>query len=231
MPFSCALGAPCFARLAGAARVVSSGTSRRSSARDRRAQPPRMQSSSTDARGSRARTARPPLHTVRTRPSAPARRPRAQIVIFWISAAGTWIVVCVGTRALPSAPRDRPRERSPNSEPSLLRAERSSPGHRRRRLFSATRAHGRPVKPAKPVSIRTGGDTSVRAFGLPTGSGTTEGACKSLVMIRAKRCGQRWHTRGVDSVLALRSYYMSERLPAFWSVFSAQHNAQILRAA
>jgi len=71
---------------------------------------------------------------------------------------------------------------------------------------------------------------SVRALGLPTGSGTTEGACKSLVMIRAKRCGQRWHTRGINSVLALRSYYMSERLPSFWSAF-ASHNRPQLNAA
>jgi hypothetical protein len=51
---------------------------------------------------------------------------RAQTVTFWISAAGTWIVVCVGTRALPSAPRDRPRERSltPNPHPC-------APSHRR----------------------------------------------------------------------------------------------------
>lgn len=68
---------------------------------------------------------------------------------------------------------------------------------------------------------------SARALGLPTASGTTEGACKSLVMIRAKRCGQRWHARGVNSVLALRSYYMSERLPAFWSVFAAHHQPQL----
>ena len=72
---------------------------------------------------------------------------------------------------------------------------------------------------------------SLRALGLPTGSGATEGACKSLVMIRAKRCGQRWHPSGINSVLALRSYYMSDRLPAFWSSFSAQHRAPINRAA
>jgi hypothetical protein len=71
---------------------------------------------------------------------------------------------------------------------------------------------------------------SVRALGLPTGSGATEGACKSLVMIRAKRCGQRWHTRGINSVLALRSYYMSERLPSFWSVFSAHHRPMVQAA-
>lgn len=72
---------------------------------------------------------------------------------------------------------------------------------------------------------------SVRALGLPTGSGTTEGACKSLVMIRAKRCGQRWHTRGINSVLALRAYYLSERLPAFWSVFTARRIATLRAVA
>lgn len=52
--------------------------------------------------------------------------------------------------------------------------------------------------------------------GLPVGSGVTEGACKSLVMTRAKRCGQRWEAEGIDAVLVLRGLLMSDRLkPAF----------------
>jgi hypothetical protein len=40
--------------------------------------------------------------------------------------------------------------------------------------------------------------------GTPMGSGVTEGACKSLISARTKRCGQRWQKRGIESVFALR---------------------------
>lgn len=55
---------------------------------------------------------------------------------------------------------------------------------------------------------------SARARGFPVGSGATEGACKSLVKVRACRSGQRWHTEGVDNVLTLRALSQSDRLPA-----------------
>lgn len=55
---------------------------------------------------------------------------------------------------------------------------------------------------------------TARARGFPVGSGATEGACKSLVKVRACRSGQRWHTEGVDNVLTLRALSQSERLPA-----------------
>lgn len=63
--------------------------------------------------------------------------------------------------------------------------------------------------------------------GLPCGSGATEGSCKSVVMIRAKGCGQRWHEDGVSAVLMLRATYMSERLPMFWEHFAADYVAKI----
>ncbi len=72
---------------------------------------------------------------------------------------------------------------------------------------------------------------SMRQKGLPTGSGATEGACKSLVMIRTKGCGQRWHSRGVNSVLTLRSLYMSDRLPPFWEILINQREVKIRKAA
>ena len=43
-----------------------------------------------------------------------------------------------------------------------------------------------------------------------TGSGATEGACKSVVKMRAKGSGQRWHEEGITAVLTLRSAYLSE---------------------
>lgn len=72
---------------------------------------------------------------------------------------------------------------------------------------------------------------SLRKRGIPTGSGATEGACKSLIMIRAKGCGQRWHSRGVNSVLTLRGLYLSERLELFWNSMNKQRNLALQMAA
>jgi hypothetical protein len=72
---------------------------------------------------------------------------------------------------------------------------------------------------------------TLRANGLPCGSGATEGACKSVVMIRAKGCGQRWHHEGVSAVLTLRAAYLSERLPTMWPHFAADYSAEIQAAA
>jgi len=71
---------------------------------------------------------------------------------------------------------------------------------------------------------------SVRAEGLPIGSGVTEGACKSLVAIRAKRSGQRWRQRGIDAVLALRSTEQSDRLASSWPRFAKRFTASICAA-
>ena len=72
---------------------------------------------------------------------------------------------------------------------------------------------------------------TLRAKGLPCGSGATEGACKSVVMIRAKGCGQRWHQDGVTAVLTLRAAYLSERLETLWPHFVEEYSAAIQAAA
>ena len=72
---------------------------------------------------------------------------------------------------------------------------------------------------------------SLRQKGLPTGSGATEGACKSLIMVRTKGCGQRWHSRGVNSVLTLRGLYLSDRLHSFWDTLTEHWEADIQKAA
>jgi hypothetical protein len=72
---------------------------------------------------------------------------------------------------------------------------------------------------------------SLRRKGIPTGSGATEGACKSLIMIRTKGCGQRWHHRGVNSVLSLRGLYLSDRLLSFWKNMCNRREVEILEAA
>jgi hypothetical protein len=72
---------------------------------------------------------------------------------------------------------------------------------------------------------------SLRRHGLHAGSGVTEGACKSLIAMRAKRSGQRWHPRGIRGVLALRSLLDSERLPEFWNLYAGRFRAECKRAA
>lgn len=72
---------------------------------------------------------------------------------------------------------------------------------------------------------------ALRANGLPVGSGPTEGACKSLVMVRAKGCGQRWHPEGLDAVLTLRGLDMSERLAPVFDIFAREKIASIRVAA
>lgn len=66
--------------------------------------------------------------------------------------------------------------------------------------------------------------------GLHVGSGVTEGACKSLITIRAKRSGQRWRPDGISAVLTLRSLVESDRFDAFWQRFATRY-APLARAA
>lgn len=72
---------------------------------------------------------------------------------------------------------------------------------------------------------------TLRRAGLPCGSGATEGACKSVVTMRTKRSGQRWHADGVTAALSLRAIYLSERLPTLWSHFAAEYSADVQAAA
>jgi hypothetical protein len=72
---------------------------------------------------------------------------------------------------------------------------------------------------------------TLRRVGLPCGSGATEGACKSVVTMRAKGSGQRWHDDGVTAALNLRAVYLSERLPTLWPHFAAEHSAVVQPAA
>jgi len=60
---------------------------------------------------------------------------------------------------------------------------------------------------------------SLASLGLQQGSGVTEGACKSLVTMRAKRSGQRWRPEGIRAVMALRSLLNSDRFRPFWTIF------------
>jgi hypothetical protein len=72
---------------------------------------------------------------------------------------------------------------------------------------------------------------TLRRAGLPCGSGATEGACKSVVTMRTKRSGQRWHGDGVTAALSLRAVYLSERLPPLWSHSASDYSADVQAAA
>lgn len=72
---------------------------------------------------------------------------------------------------------------------------------------------------------------SLRQAGLPVGSGPTEGACKSLVMVRAKGSGQRWHPPGLDAVLTLRGLDLSDRLAPVFDLFARENVGSIEVAA
>jgi hypothetical protein len=72
---------------------------------------------------------------------------------------------------------------------------------------------------------------ALRKAGLPVGSGATEGACKSLVMVRAKRSGQRWHNDGIAAVITLRAVNHSGRLPRFFAHLRKGYTARVDRIA
>ena len=66
---------------------------------------------------------------------------------------------------------------------------------------------------------------SLRARGLPIGSGVVEAACKSVVKQRLCRSGMRWSRKGGQAVLNLRTYIKSKRWNLFWKHYN------LLRAA
>jgi hypothetical protein len=66
---------------------------------------------------------------------------------------------------------------------------------------------------------------TMRRLGLPTASGVTEGACKSVVAMRFKRSGQRWQQDGLTAILTLRTLRLSDRLPGAWVLLRRRFTA------
>ena len=52
-----------------------------------------------------------------------------------------------------------------------------------------------------------------RAQGYPTGSGTVESACKTVVQQRCRQSGMRWSQDGLQAILSLRCALLSGRWP------------------
>jgi hypothetical protein len=72
---------------------------------------------------------------------------------------------------------------------------------------------------------------TLRAVGLPCGSGVTESAAKTVIGQRAKRGGQRWCEEGLRAALTLRAVVLSNRYDKFWRHLSRRYTARITLAA
>ncbi len=71
---------------------------------------------------------------------------------------------------------------------------------------------------------------SCRRRGLTIGSGVTEGACKSMVTMRFKRCGQRWFEQGLSPCMQLRALHLNTRLRPCFDLVLAARNATLSAA-
>ena len=68
---------------------------------------------------------------------------------------------------------------------------------------------------------------TVRAAGLPIGSGVVEAACKTLVTQRLKRSGMRWRHPGGQAILTLRSLLQSGRFDDGWKLIAQCYRSEI----
>jgi hypothetical protein len=62
---------------------------------------------------------------------------------------------------------------------------------------------------------------------LPIGSGVVEAACKTLVTQRMKRSGMSWLDEGGQSVLSLRSNFLSGRWDSAWDLIAESYQPKL----
>jgi hypothetical protein len=60
-----------------------------------------------------------------------------------------------------------------------------------------------------------------RAKGLFVGSGVIEAGCKTIVGQRLKQSGMEWTVKGANSIIALRTCFLSDRIEDFWEYRAA----------
>ena len=58
----------------------------------------------------------------------------------------------------------------------------------------------------------------LKAENKPIGSGVVEAACKSIVQLRLKRCGQRWDDQGGQAILTFRTLVKSKLFDQAWDL-------------
>lgn len=68
---------------------------------------------------------------------------------------------------------------------------------------------------------------TLRALGLPIGSGSTESGCNTLLNLRVKRNAEHWSVEGLEGVLTLRGVHQSERFELFWKYFARRHTSEV----
>lgn len=70
---------------------------------------------------------------------------------------------------------------------------------------------------------------SLRASGLPIGSGPTEASCKSMAAVRMKRCGNRWGVPGAQATLMCRGLILSTgRWDIVWPMFANSYVGNVV---
>lgn len=68
---------------------------------------------------------------------------------------------------------------------------------------------------------------SVRAQGLPIGSGSVESTCKQLVAQRFRYSGQRWSREGAQAILNLRVLHLSQRWDGAMELLRRAHQVEV----